>query len=355
MTLPLATITSLLDDLKKLPPMRPHKQTFMEISGYPHFENVCSNILQFYLQPTNEHGFDTLFLDSLISVAGQKLTDNTEEVDIRREELTANNNRIDLVIETDEYIIGIENKIFAPAYNDFKDYMEYLKLLANGRHISGILLSLRPLKPSPDLYGFIPVSYEQFLQRILSNFGSYIITAQEPHLTFFRDFVRTLQNLQETTAMDRQRLAYFHENQVSIKTLLTEIDSLYGDMRYKVKQVEALLDPEVFSSLYPISHGLWRSKTDLVDIVWCHLRLSSSLSLQFNVRLTLDGWSRDFFNRKGFSTEIKRWMTEREIEVEEGSPQRLECKGEILPYETEPEEVREWAFTVFEKLIATTP
>ena len=31
------------------------EKTFMEVSGYPHYENVCSNILSFYFNPNEEH------------------------------------------------------------------------------------------------------------------------------------------------------------------------------------------------------------------------------------------------------------------------------------------------------------
>ncbi len=340
--------------------MRPHKQTFMEISGYPHFENVCSNILQFYLQPTNEHGFGTLFLDALISSAGQTLINNTEEVEVRREESTDEKSRIDLVIEADEYVIGIENKIFASLDNPFDKYRGHLEKLSRGRHICGILLSLRPVKPFPELCGFIPVSYEQFLQEILSNLGSHVLTAQEPHLTFFRDFVRTMQNLQETTAMDQQRLDYFHKNQANIKTLLAEVDSLRGEMRYKVKQIKTLLSEKVLSP-YPIkTQGLWQPKVELVAVTYCHFHLSEILSLQVDVCLTLDGWYMEFFNGKGSRDEIRQWITERKIEVEElvdasGSLWRLRYKSERFPYNSELGKVFEWAFAVIEKLVITTP
>ena len=48
-------LTKLLIDFKSIPQYKRTK-TFMEISGYPHYENVCSNILSFYLNPANEHG-----------------------------------------------------------------------------------------------------------------------------------------------------------------------------------------------------------------------------------------------------------------------------------------------------------
>ena len=31
------------------------EKTFMDISGYPYYENVCSNILAFYFKPKEEH------------------------------------------------------------------------------------------------------------------------------------------------------------------------------------------------------------------------------------------------------------------------------------------------------------
>ena len=43
-------------ELHKLSPSPPRNLTFMQIAGYPHYENVCSNILAFYLDPAEEHG-----------------------------------------------------------------------------------------------------------------------------------------------------------------------------------------------------------------------------------------------------------------------------------------------------------
>lgn len=38
-------------------------QTFLEIAGYPHLENVASNILEFFFDTQAEHQFETLFLE----------------------------------------------------------------------------------------------------------------------------------------------------------------------------------------------------------------------------------------------------------------------------------------------------
>ena len=56
--------TKILIDFKSIPKHK-RTRTFMEISGYPHYENVCSNILKFYLDTKNEHGLKNLVLNSL--------------------------------------------------------------------------------------------------------------------------------------------------------------------------------------------------------------------------------------------------------------------------------------------------
>ena len=237
----------------------------MEIAGYPHFENVCSNILAFYLQPSNEHGFDTLFLDVLATLIGEDLATDAQSIDVRREEFTTQGKRIDLVIKSENYIFGIENKIFAGLYNDFPEYSRYLESSRNGRQVYKVLLSLRSIQPSPELDGFKPICYEEFFQKVVANIGSCFLTAHEPHMTFLKDFIQTLQNLQEVTTMDRQRLKYFRDNHQNIAILLDEVDDFRKDMRIKTQQLKEIVTVEDMSN-YNIASGLWKSSRTLIDI-----------------------------------------------------------------------------------------
>jgi PD-(D/E)XK nuclease superfamily len=175
-TLSIEQISDLFTGLKKLPKAVNREPTFMEIAGYPHFENVCSNILSFYLQPSNEHGFGTLFLEVLATLVNAEIEIDGQSVDVRREELTGIGKRIDLVIESDNYVFGIENKIFAGLYSPFYDYSRHLDSLGNGRQVYKILLSLRSVQPSPQLYGFYPISYEILFQEVLLKIGPCFLT-----------------------------------------------------------------------------------------------------------------------------------------------------------------------------------
>ncbi len=58
----------LLHDFETLPGTF-KSETIFNIAGYPHYENVCSNILAFYLNPNNEHGLGNLLFSSLMNLA----------------------------------------------------------------------------------------------------------------------------------------------------------------------------------------------------------------------------------------------------------------------------------------------
>jgi PD-(D/E)XK nuclease superfamily len=106
-----APFENLLREFQKLPPKRKRSRTFMEISGYPYWENVCSNILEFYFTPDEEHGFDHLLVNSMGKILWPDFPESATIIEVRREETTTSNKRIDLVIESTDYIIGIENKM----------------------------------------------------------------------------------------------------------------------------------------------------------------------------------------------------------------------------------------------------
>jgi hypothetical protein len=126
--LDLRTATSLLDEFKKVSGRIARPQTFMEIGGYPHYENVCSNFLAFFFDPEGPHGLSSLFLDALVGAAGVEGAEGRlgGNVSVEREVYTDAGNRIDLLIKSESRAMLIENKIFAAVANPFDDYAAYL-------------------------------------------------------------------------------------------------------------------------------------------------------------------------------------------------------------------------------------
>ena len=71
----------LLDEFlkKPLPDVPEEVWTFLDIAGFPHYENVISNIYAYYLDQENKHGFGRLFLDALINTI--KESDNSHVIE----------------------------------------------------------------------------------------------------------------------------------------------------------------------------------------------------------------------------------------------------------------------------------
>lgn len=188
------------------------KPTWMEICSYPHhrLEEICSRILQFFLTPSNPHGVKNLFIKSLIQTIQEKSAsemqcpqDKNENtflnisnlISVEREAGTENEKRIDLLIYSDSWVICIENKIFADdKYNPFKEYEEYVRKRFN--HISEdklyfILLSLKNREKCNEIW--LNIYYQDLFDSIRKNIGDYLQNADSNYLSFFMDWMKTLE------------------------------------------------------------------------------------------------------------------------------------------------------------------
>lgn len=360
MTLSIEQIADLFAGLEKLPKAVKREQTFMEIAGYPHFENVCSNILAFYLQPCNNHGFGTLFLDVLATLIDEKIEIDWHGVEVRREETTENKKRLDLVIKSDKYVIGIENKIYAGLYSPFEEYSNHLKFSYSSRQVFKVLLSLRHIQPQEELKGFKPIRYEIFFRKILENINSYALATNEPHMTFLRDFIQTMQNLQEVTTMDRQRLEYFRDNQQNITALLGEVDGFRKGMWMKTQKLKEIVFVKDIST-FDISPGVWKSPKDFITVNWYIVKIDDSFWLELNIFLTPAGWTIVFSNnnRKGTIDRSRQWLKDRDIEVETSIENTnwlvYTGKDNSHPYEAEIEDISMWTIGMLKRLIVSAP
>ena len=326
----------------------------MEIAGYPHFENVCSNILAFYLQPSNNHGFGTLFLDVLAALIDEEIEIDWHGVEVIREKTTEDRKRLDLVIKSNKYVIGIENKIYAGLYSPFEEYSNHLNFSYNNRQVFKVLLSLRYVKSKEELKGFKPICYEILFKKVLENISSYAQATNEPHMTFLQDFIQTMLNRQETITIDCQRLEYFRDNQQNITDLIGEVEALRKDMWMKTKKLKEIVDIQNIS----ISPGVWKSPKDFVNVNWYIFKIDDYFWLELNIFLTPAGWTIVFSNnnKKGTIDRSRQWLKDRDIEVETSIENAdwlvYTGKDNGCPYGAELEDVRAWTLEMLKRLTA---
>jgi hypothetical protein len=91
-----------------------YNPNIFEISGFPHYENVFSNVFAFFLGKCNF--ILKAFLKCINNINIEFNVEYDGVINIHREERTESGKRIDIVINTNRFVIGIENKIHAPLY-----------------------------------------------------------------------------------------------------------------------------------------------------------------------------------------------------------------------------------------------
>jgi hypothetical protein len=248
-------IQDMLHHVHCLPQRRERDKTFLEIAGYPHLENVASNILGFYFQSSNIHNYGNILFRAVLSFFDSDASTDIA-VNVRREDVTAENKRIDLVIETEDTIIGIENKIYHELNNDLKIYWSHLKAIAGEKRVLGIVLSLRAVNLPFDEAHFINITYDQFLEEIDLLLYKIHNEVTDRYSLFFQDFQETMRNLSRGTTMDYERLEFFKYHRQEIHSLLQEIKQIREEMRAKLKMLAEAHGIEDRFSPLPTSHQI---------------------------------------------------------------------------------------------------
>ena len=241
---------ALLDELGRLSAPVERSQTFMEIGGYPHYENVCSNFLRFFLDPARPHGLGSLFVDALLDSVG--VGDWNEDlggnISVEREASTAEGNRIDILIKSDSHAVLIENKICAAVANPFDDYAEYLNNLKNENREAyaedkkiKILLTLYPPGEGSD-DGFRNLTHADFASAVRSRLGYHVSEADIRYLTLMLDFLNTLERLGKGTRMNQEFINLLAKSSDELEKFLIGIKQVRDEARGKVQRLGELID-----------------------------------------------------------------------------------------------------------------
>ncbi len=307
--------TKILDDFRALPGHIERPQTFMEIAGYPNRENVCSNILAFFMDPEESHGLGTLVFDALMSGGNSTEADKVigGSVSVERE-VNTDKGRIDILITSDDHAILIENKIHAGVNNPLDDYAAYLDKIADNREKHKFLLTLDPTNDGSK-WSFKNLTHEEFVEQIRSLLGHYISDADTRYLTMFLDFLTTLENLRRGTRMDKEFFEFLAEQSDEIQNLLTEVKGFKDELRSKVQDLNTLITVEEYQN---VAQRFWRSGTLLVDILVYEIRISGSLLVFTEAMVSPHGWQIEIWSRnKSNLPTLRAILQSLEIQFEE--------------------------------------
>lgn len=236
----LSDIDNLLLNFELLP-KNIKQTTYLELCKYPRhrFEEICSRILCFYLAPKKEHGFNDLFLRSLLKLISpqKEYYIKNEKIHVISEE-NAEGKRLDLLIYSDNFVIGIENKITASLNNPLEAYKNRIHLYGND-NIFRVVLSLRKFTSQKEIklletHNFISLTYLDYFKIIKDNIGFYINDCNEKYLIYLKDFMETLENMSGHNILNEELANYFYENSDKIESLV----DLFNQFNEKTKSLQ---------------------------------------------------------------------------------------------------------------------
>lgn len=221
----------------ELPEVPKQRRNLLEISGFPKWENVISNLLAFYFEKEDEHGFNDLFISSLLDIYESKIGKFDDknffdgDFSVTREDRTNNGKRIDILLKSvqsesgsAEWAIIIENKIDATLYNDLSDYWNHVE----AKHKVGIVLSKQPVEiPQTDEHKFINILHQQLTEQVKQNLPTYYMNADDRHLLFLKEYILNIESMNNTKNQEEMEkiLTIFQQNHAEIDKLkIVEVD-----------------------------------------------------------------------------------------------------------------------------------
>ena len=342
----ISSFTKLLHDYEQLGMTINSEPTYLEISKYPHYENVCSNILSFYVDPNKEHGLNNLLLSALLDCIGK--ANNMSNIFIEREVFTGVG-RIDLVIDSDEVIIAIENKIFHNLQNDLNDYKKYITIRAkeknNNTETIFLILSIHKVDCNK-CSGFTNVTYSDFFESITKNIGKYVINSNNKYLIFLFEFIKSIENIIKGSVMNKELLDFFNDNLQTTNTFMNKVVAIKSDMRNKVNDLSSKILINEPTKIF--KQGLYREQWQLNDTLFYDIK--GDFIIAIDCRIYPVGWKIIVFERNIKSiTQVKALLDEIGItyNIEEDR-----CKLDIeMPYDEPIESVANILSKILSKII----
>lgn len=276
-----------------LPQVR-QRPTFMDVAGFPRRENVCSNILAFYLDPAGEHGLGDLLLSSFFRMAGIDEADipAMDQAQIYREFSTEQGKRIDLVIDDPDFTIGIENKIDHWLANDLKEYAREIDRLGERkRHSIKAVLALQPLREAlPD--GFRSHTYRELWGHVRERLGPRITAADPRWMTHLIDFMENTERLTGNPMELKPTDRFFIDHEDQIQRLIADRNDFHKRLAWRVEQLKAVMEES--ASALPLRKPLWISASRCLVF---DFSMTGAPSAALDLWLHPTGWELQIFGR----------------------------------------------------------
>lgn len=221
-------ISKKLPTLPELPP-----PSLLQVAGLGSREIYNTRLLAYFFNPDEKHGLGNLFKECLLhcavqnpeSFSGSQFLVNAE---VQTRYAKINSLFIDLTLESADWIIFIENKIFHHVHNNLQVYYEHCA--SSNKSVLPIVLSLNSIAVTSVIHKenkvpILNVTHLELLEEV-SNKIFKIRNLPDHTLFQFREYYRTMSAFYPDPAIDEPMNQTIHtiiQNKEKIDTIYTKI------------------------------------------------------------------------------------------------------------------------------------
>jgi hypothetical protein len=202
-------LQQLINDMKALPNNELPEATLFSIGGRGYFENPTTDVLAFFCDSNGPHGLGNLLINALFKALPASLSfDDVEVISTPEREVRApGGKRIDLLIEGNDWVMVIENKIYHQQNNPFSAYQRYVednKILQNKKPIYVVL---SPQGDAPK--GWLGLSYPTLLTQLKKDLANaFIELPLNKWLVLLREFILHMEGIMAKPAMPEETVEF---------------------------------------------------------------------------------------------------------------------------------------------------
>ena len=240
----LQQMKALLDRVKKVPSIESPEKTIFDIGSRGYYENPTTEILAFFCDDSEDHGLGSLVLKALI----QCLPEKHYGIDCsllsapEREVVTTSGKRIDLLLESQQWVIVLENKIFHEQNNPFESYENFVSI-DNSERFEGKTRILVVLSPEGEVPGspWLGISYPDLIEAIKRNLADYFINQPfNKWVILLREFILHLEGIMSQPSASKESIDFVLENLAEIQELQNlkrnAIDEYHQNLQHSLQE-----------------------------------------------------------------------------------------------------------------------
>lgn len=190
-----------------IPPKKAPKFGFLELISKSHDETIISKIYEFFLDNNNDERLANAFLDALLKlIEGKGKSIEIKGQRVSTEITTEAKNRIDIVVEGNDSVIIIENKIYHYLDNPLDDYWNHYDVRAFNQKV-GIVLTLESQTiPREHAENYINIRHIDWINEVKN--GGLPPDIDPKIYIYLNDFFNTIESLTKYTEMNERAKFY---------------------------------------------------------------------------------------------------------------------------------------------------